>query len=131
MPPDSLTPYRDRPLYLRLHQLLHNPAKRLAQEIQTLALEQVADDLLARHPLPLGHRGDSPLVSPWQEPTSLSAAVAGPSTRLRPTRSYTTLRDVTAATQLLLEALFDIRTTLRDIREALTDGEEDDEATDL
>src|SRR6266498_1181585 len=65
--------------------------RRRSDEIQPLALEQVADDLLARHPLPLGHRGDSPLVSPWQEPTSLSAAVAGPSTRLRPTRSYTTL----------------------------------------
>jgi hypothetical protein len=41
-------------------------------------LEQVADDLLGRHPPPLGHRGDSPLVDPWSEPTSLSAAVAGP-----------------------------------------------------
>ncbi|MGH3048047.1 MAG: hypothetical protein ACRDNC_13770, partial [Gaiellaceae bacterium] len=40
-------------------------------------------------------RGDSPLVDPWQEPTSLSAAVAGPFNRLRPTRSYTTLWDVT------------------------------------
>jgi hypothetical protein len=36
-----------------------------------------------------------------------------------------------AATQLVLEALFDIRTELRRIRKALTDGEEeDDETTD-
>jgi hypothetical protein len=34
------------------------------------------------------------------------------------------------AVQLALEALFDIRTELRRIREALTDGEEDDEAAD-
>src|SRR5262249_20908341 len=65
--------------HLCLHQLLHDPAQRLAQEVEPLTLEQVANDLLARHPLPLGHRGDSPLVSSWQEPTSLSAAVAGPS----------------------------------------------------
>src|SRR5207249_3454919 len=33
----------------------------------------------------------------WQEPTSLSATVAGSITRLRPTPNYTTLRDVTLA----------------------------------
>jgi len=49
---------------LSLHQLLHDPRQRLAQEVETLTLEQVADDLLSRHPLRLGHRGDSPLVSP-------------------------------------------------------------------
>src|SRR5262249_911993 len=56
---------------------------------------QKADDLLSRHPLRLGHRGDSPLVVVLEDPTSLSATVAGPTTRLRPMRSYTTLRDVT------------------------------------
>src|SRR6266511_4771676 len=44
---------------LRLHQLLHNPTQRLAQEVDALLLEQVTDDLLSRHPLRLGHRGDS------------------------------------------------------------------------
>jgi hypothetical protein len=47
---------------LRLHQLLHDPGERLAQEIQALALKQLADDLVGRHPLRIGHRGDSPLV---------------------------------------------------------------------
>src|SRR5205823_3334276 len=36
-------------------------------------------DLLGRHPLRLGHRGDSPLVVLLAEPTSLSATVARPS----------------------------------------------------
>src|SRR5262249_29869693 len=62
---------------LRLHQLLANPGQRLAQKIEPLALEQVTDDLLSRHPLRLGHRG-TPFVDPCQEPTSLSATVAGP-----------------------------------------------------
>lgn len=34
------------------------------------------------------------------------------------------------ATHLVLQALFDIRTELRRIREALTNGEEDDEGAD-
>src|SRR5262249_48723546 len=80
---------------LGLHQLLYDPAERLTQEVQPLALEQVADDLLARHPLRLGIRGASPLVVVLADSTSLSATVAGPTTRLRPTRSYTTLWDVT------------------------------------
>ena len=45
--------------HLRLHQLLHDPDQRFAQVVDTLLLEQVADDLLSRHPLRLGHRGDS------------------------------------------------------------------------
>jgi hypothetical protein len=45
--------------HLRLHQLLADPAQRLAQEIEPLTLKQVANDLLSRHPLRLGHRGDS------------------------------------------------------------------------
>src|SRR5439155_15241595 len=48
---------------LHLHQLLHHPGQRLAQEVEPALLEQVADDLLSRHPLRLGHRGDSPLVN--------------------------------------------------------------------
>jgi len=63
--------------HLRFHQLLADPAERLAQEVEALTLEQVADDLLGRHPLRLGHRGDSPLVELLAEPTSLSATVAG------------------------------------------------------
>ena len=85
----------DQLRHLRLHQLPHHPTQRLAQEVEPLlALEQVADDLLSRHPLRLGHRGDSPLVVVLEDPTSLSTAVAGQS-RLRPTRSYTTLWDTT------------------------------------
>jgi hypothetical protein len=38
---------------------LAGESQRLAQEIEAFALEQVPDDLLARHPLCLGHRGDS------------------------------------------------------------------------
>jgi hypothetical protein len=48
--------------HLHLHQLLHHPEQALLQEVEALTLEQVADDLLGRHPLRLGHRGDSPLV---------------------------------------------------------------------
>ena len=42
----------------------------------------------------------TPLVVVLEDPTSLSATVAGPLTRLRPTRSYTTLWDVTQVLQL-------------------------------
>src|SRR5213078_4024610 len=40
----------DQLRHLRLHQLLHHPRERLAQEIKPLPLAQVADDLLGRHP---------------------------------------------------------------------------------
>jgi hypothetical protein len=49
----------DQLRHFDLHQLLHDPGERLAQEVEALALDQVADDLLSRHPLRLGHRGDS------------------------------------------------------------------------
>ncbi len=78
--------------HLRLHQLLADPGQRFAQEVEPLPLEQVADDLISRHPLRLGHRG-APFVDPWQEPTSLSATVAGPlpgSVRCAPTPRYGT-----------------------------------------
>src|SRR6266508_7019256 len=78
---------------LRLHQLLADPAQALAQEVEALlVVEQVADDLLGRHPLRLGHRG-APFVDPWLEPTSVSAAVAGlrtGSVRHAPTPRYGT-----------------------------------------
>ena len=44
---------------LHLHQLLDHPAKRLAHKVDVLVAHQLGDDLLDRHPLPLGHRGDS------------------------------------------------------------------------
>jgi hypothetical protein len=46
-----------------LHQLLHTHASDSRRKFNPLTLEQVADDLLDRHPLRLGHRGH-PLVSP-------------------------------------------------------------------
>ncbi|MGH3922955.1 MAG: hypothetical protein ACRDTT_08825, partial [Pseudonocardiaceae bacterium] len=59
-------------------------------------LEQVADDLLSRHPLRLGHRGGSSRrrLGGLDE----SERRGGRTTpRLRPTPSYTTLWDVTGA----------------------------------
>jgi hypothetical protein len=47
----------DQLRHLHLHQLLHDPEQTLSQEVEPLLLEQVADDLLSRHPLRLGHRG--------------------------------------------------------------------------
>jgi len=82
---------------LRLHQLLADPAQRLAQEVESFALEQVANDLLARHPLRLGHRG----VSSRRRLGGLDEFErrgGRTPTRLRPTRSYTTLWDATAET---------------------------------
>jgi hypothetical protein len=64
---------------LGLHQLLADPGERLAQVVDPLPLEEVADDLVDRHPLDLGHRG-APFVELLAEPTSLSATVAGLST---------------------------------------------------
>jgi hypothetical protein len=77
--------------YLGFHQLLHDPAQRLAQEVDAFLLEQVADDLLSRHPLRLGHRGDSPLDDSVAG-TDESERRGGRTTlRLRPTPSYTYL----------------------------------------
>ena len=83
----------DQLRHLRLHQLLHHPAQRLAQEVDALFLEQKADDLLSRHPLRLGHRGDSSRRRPGSPDES--ERHGGRTTRLRPTPSYTTLWDVT------------------------------------
>src|SRR6266545_2673347 len=80
--------------HLDLHQLLHHPGQRLAQEVEPLLLEQIADDLLSSHPLRLGHRGDSPLVVSLAGTDEFERR-GGRTTRLRPTLSYTTLRDVT------------------------------------
>src|SRR5262249_43011649 len=84
----------DQLRHLRLHQLLNNPAQALAQEIDPPLFKQKADDLLSRHPLRLGHRGTSSRLS-LARPDE-SERRGGRTTRLRPTRSYTTLRDVTA-----------------------------------
>src|SRR5262249_46302467 len=72
---------------LRFHQLLHDPHKRLAQEVETLALDQVADDLLSRHPLRLGHRGDSSRQLHWREADDHERHGGRTTTRLRPTLS--------------------------------------------
>jgi hypothetical protein len=88
----------DQLRHLCLHQLLHDPGKRLAQEIQTLALEQVADDLLGRHPHRLGHRGDSPLVVVFAGLDESERHGGRTNYPARPMRSYTTLRDVTGLT---------------------------------
>jgi hypothetical protein len=61
-----------------------------------LVTQHLPDDLLDRHPVPTGHRRP-PFVEPSRSPTIMSAAVAGP-TSIRPTRSYTTLRDTTLST---------------------------------
>ena len=84
----------DQLRHLRLHQLLHDPAQRLAQEVKPLALQQVADNLLNRHPLRLGHRGDSSRrrLGGLDEFERRGGRKLN---RLRPTRSYTTLWDVT------------------------------------
>jgi len=49
----------DAPLTSARAMFLADPQQRLTQEVEALLLEQVADDLLRRHPLRLGHRGDS------------------------------------------------------------------------
>jgi hypothetical protein len=51
---------------LGLHEPLDDPAQRLAQEVGAVVLEQVADDLLGRHPLWLGHRGALPSSIDWR-----------------------------------------------------------------
>jgi hypothetical protein len=56
-------------------------------------LQRVADDLLRRHPLPVGHRGVSSRQS-LAGPTS-NRHGGGTTVRLPPMRSYTTLWDVT------------------------------------
>src|SRR5205814_2262100 len=80
---------------LHLHQLLHDPAQALTQKVDAVFLKQVANDLLSSHPLRLGHRGDSPLVNSLAGTDESERRGGRTSTRLRPTRSYTTLWDVT------------------------------------
>src|SRR5262249_17765261 len=89
----------DQLRHLRLHQLLHHPRKRFTQEINALALKQVADDLLSRHPLRLGHRGDSSRQLHWREADDHERHGGRTPNRPRPTPSYTTLRDVTRSTR--------------------------------
>jgi hypothetical protein len=47
----------DQPEDLDLHELAHQPPKRLADEIHAVLAAQQLDDLGGRHPLPFGHRG--------------------------------------------------------------------------
>src|SRR6266536_2452519 len=84
--------------HLHLHQLLHDPGERLAQEIEPLPLEQVADDLLSRHPLRLGHRGAPFVELHWREADDHERRGGRTTLQLRPTLSYTTLGDVTSST---------------------------------
>jgi hypothetical protein len=64
-----------------------------------LVAEDIANDLLKRHPLLTGHQWCLLRRRTVERPTIMSAAVAGPTstTRFRPERSYTTLWDVTCA----------------------------------
>jgi hypothetical protein len=72
---------------LDLHQLLRHQAHRLADHVAVLLTQHLPDDLLDRHPLGTGHRWRLLSSTPWNEPTILSATVAGttsdPSDRLR------------------------------------------------
>jgi hypothetical protein len=51
---------------LGLHRLLADPEQALAQVVDAFPLEEVADDLVGRHPCHLGHRG-APFVDPWRD----------------------------------------------------------------
>src|SRR3954468_6972166 len=84
--------------HLRLHQLLRHQAHGLADHVTVLLAQHLPDALLDRHPLGTGHRWRLLSSTPWNEPTILSATVAGTTsaTSFRPTRTYTTLRDVTS-----------------------------------
>jgi hypothetical protein len=75
------------------HQLLRDRPHRLADHVTMLIAQHPPDDLLDRHPVPTGHRRP-PFVEALRTPTIMSAAVTGPPS-IRPTRSYTTLWDVT------------------------------------
>jgi hypothetical protein len=81
----------------RLHQLLHDPAQRLAQKV-SLRARAVANDLLARHPLPLGYRDDSSRRCPGGfdefEHRGSRASYRAPSDALLP---HATGRDPTAS----------------------------------
>jgi hypothetical protein len=84
--------------HLGLHQLLCHQAHRLADHVAVLLAQHPADDLLDRHPLGTGHRWRLLSSTPWNEPTILSATVAGTTsaTSFRPNRTYTNSRDVTS-----------------------------------
>src|SRR3954468_14071811 len=76
----------DQLRHLRLHQLLRHQPHRLANHVTVLLAQHLPDDLLDRHPLGTGHRWRLLSSTPWNEPTILSATVAGttsvPSDRL-------------------------------------------------
>src|SRR4051794_16100664 len=66
--------------HLGLHQLLRHHPDRLADHVTVLLTQHPADDLLDRHPLGTGHRWRLLSSTPWNEPTILSATVAGTTT---------------------------------------------------
>jgi hypothetical protein len=72
--------------HLDLHQLLRHYPHRLTDHVTVLLAQHLPDDLLDRHPLGTGHRWRLLSSTPWNEPTILSATVAGttsvPSDRL-------------------------------------------------
>src|SRR4051794_36131834 len=78
--------------HLELHQLHRDRLDRLADHIGVLIEQHPLDDLLDRHPVGTGHAAP-PFVRALESPTIFSAASAG--TTFRPTRTYTTLREVT------------------------------------
>jgi hypothetical protein len=49
---------------LRLHQLLRDPAHRLAQHVGVILQQHLPDDLLDRHPVHSGHLSASFVVEP-------------------------------------------------------------------
>jgi hypothetical protein len=63
---------------LGLHKLLSDRPHRLADHVAVLIAQHLPDDLLDRHPLGTGHRWRLLSSTPWNEPTILSATVAGP-----------------------------------------------------
>jgi hypothetical protein len=83
----------DQLRHFGLHQLLRDRPHRLADHVCVLIAQHLPNDLLDRHPVPTGHRRP-PFVEALRTPTIMSAAVAGLRS-IRPTRSYTTLWDVT------------------------------------
>jgi hypothetical protein len=84
----------DQLRHLYLDQLLHDPGQRLAQEVEALLLEQVADDLSAVI-LFVSAIAVTPLVVRLGGLDESERRGGRTFSRLRPTPSYTTLWDVT------------------------------------
>src|SRR5205807_52352 len=78
---------------LRLHHLLHDPAQRLAQEVDALSSSRSVTTCSAVILFVSAHRGDSSRRRPGRPDES--ERHDGRTTRLRPTPSYTTPWDAT------------------------------------